>query len=180
MLNLNNIIWRKATHIHEVSNKGDVRNCNGNSIKPWISTTGYLNIKVIENGKRKNKRLHRLIAKAFIPNPFNKPHVNHIDGNKLNNCIDNLEWCDHKENMSHASKTKLLNTAPRTTGKKLGNKSKYHNVSWDKARNKWSAGITINKKCHMRKRFNSEIEAARHVNHIIDVLQLTDRPKNII
>lgn len=180
MLNLNNVEWKKITHIHEVSNNGDIRNCNGNPLKPWISTTGYYNIKIIEKGKRKNKKLHRLVAEAFIPNPNNLPNINHLDGNKLNNCINNLEWCDHATNMKHASETKLINTKPRTTGKKLGKKSKYHNVSWDSKRNKWSAGITVNKKTYMRKRFNSEIRAALHVNFIIDALQLKDRPKNII
>lgn len=51
---------------------------------------------------RKNQFIHRLIAKAFIPNPLNKPHVNHIDGNKQNNCISNLEWNTCKENSQHA------------------------------------------------------------------------------
>lgn len=180
MLNLNDIQWKQVTHIHEVSSMGDVRNINGNDIKPWISTTGYYNIKVIVNSKRKNIKVHRLVAEAFIPNIDNKPHVNHIDGNKLNNCVTNLEWCDHKENMSHASKNSLISKKPRTTGKKLGKKSKYYNVSWDSSRNKWSAGITINKKCVMRKRFDKEEDAALHVNYIIDTLNLADRPKNII
>lgn len=181
MLNNNIENWVKITRLHEVSNLGNIRNeTTKKLLKPWVGTTGYYHIKIFIEGKRKNLKLHRLIAEAFIPNPENKKYVNHKDGNKLNNNITNLEWCTHKENMEHASKTKLISTKPRTTGKKLSNKSQYHNVSWDKARNKWSAGITINKKCHMRKRFDCEIEAAKHVNHIIDTLGLTDRPKNIV
>lgn len=180
MLNLNNIEWKQVTHIHEVSACGGIRNINGKYLIPWISSTGYFNIKVIFNGIRKNVKLHRLVAEAFIPNPENKPEVNHIDGNKLNNQIHNLEWCTHKENMTHAGIVGLIKKDPRTTGKKLGKNSKYHNVSWDNTRQKWSAGITINKKCEMRKRFNSEKEAAMYVNYLIDKMQLIDRPKNII
>ena len=51
--------------------------------------------------------VHRLVAKAFIPNVFNKPHINHIDGDKMNNKVDNLEWVTHAENMAHAKENDL-------------------------------------------------------------------------
>ena len=54
--------------------------------------------------------LHQLIAQTFIPNPENKPIVNHIDGNTLNNCVSNLEWCTQSENMQHAIRTGLINS----------------------------------------------------------------------
>jgi hypothetical protein len=63
---------------------------------------GYVYICLTKNNKIKNVRLHRLVAKTFIHNPKNLPQVNHIDGNKLNNKVDNLEWCTCKENIIHA------------------------------------------------------------------------------
>ena len=55
------------------------------------------------NGRRQNKRVHRLLMEAFVPNHKNKAHVNHIDGNKLNNCLTNLEWATPSENAIHAT-----------------------------------------------------------------------------
>lgn len=63
---------------------------------------GYLFVCAKENGRRKNLLIHRLVAEAFIPNPENKPEVNHIDGNPHNNRVDNLEWVTSSENRKHA------------------------------------------------------------------------------
>lgn len=60
----------------------------------------YLNNK----GKKSTKYIHRLVAEAFIPNPENKPEVNHIDSNSMNNCVSNLEWCDRKYNLDYMIK----------------------------------------------------------------------------
>lgn len=81
---------------------------NGKILKKAINPYGYycVTIKYL-NGTQKVMGVHQLIAKTFIPNPDNKPQVNHIDGNKLNNKINNLEWCTVKENIQHAYKIGL-------------------------------------------------------------------------
>ena len=68
---------------------------------------GYRRVVLMKNGKQINALVHRLIAQTFIPNPENKPEVNHKDGNKENNSVFNLEWCTHKENVHHAIETGL-------------------------------------------------------------------------
>lgn len=75
-----------------------------------ITYNGYLNVRLFKEGskgKGKGFGIHRLVAKAFIPNPKNLPQVNHIDGNKQNNYVDNLEWCDASFNQEHALKERL-------------------------------------------------------------------------
>lgn len=68
---------------------------------------GYRRICLTKNKVEKNKHIHKLVAEAFIPNPNNYSYVNHIDGNKQNNYIDNLEWCTLYQNNTHAYKTGL-------------------------------------------------------------------------
>lgn len=70
-------------------------------LKPRTDRGGYLHVALSKNGETKNLSIHRLVAIAFIPNPDNKLCVNHIDGVKKNNSIDNLEWCTHSENTKH-------------------------------------------------------------------------------
>lgn len=64
---------------------------------------GYRVVSLSVNGKLISFKVHRLVATAFIPNPESKPYINHIDGNRSNNCVENLEWCTQKENVYHAN-----------------------------------------------------------------------------
>ena len=76
-------------------------------LKQTKSKYGYLVVGLYKNGKHKLFRVNRLVAEAFIPNPENKPEVNHKDTNKLNNRADTLEWATRSENQLHAFKNKL-------------------------------------------------------------------------
>lgn len=88
---------------YSITEDGHVINIETNKVlKPLLNKVGYLQLGLYISGKQTRKYLHRLIAEAFIPNPENKPEVNHIDGNKQNNSISNLEWVTPSENRKHA------------------------------------------------------------------------------
>ncbi len=87
---------------YQVSSWGNIRNVRG-IMKPYRNKKGYLKIDLCKDGERYKKRVNRLVAEAFIPNPYNLPQVNHKDGNKENNSVSNLEWCTNKENHEHAA-----------------------------------------------------------------------------
>ena len=82
-----------------VSNKGRVKNADKGTLLVPFLCKGYYYIHL---GRVRKERIHRLVAIAFIPNPNNLPEVNHKDENKLNNSVDNLEWCDGKYNMEYS------------------------------------------------------------------------------
>jgi hypothetical protein len=106
---------------YQVSNLGRIKSLyrwNGKAfykrehiMESYINNkNGYIYIALMKNNKNKNCRLHRLVAEAFIPNPENKPQVNHIDGDKTNNNANNLEWCTQSENELHAYNKGLANS----------------------------------------------------------------------
>lgn len=146
--------------IYQISNLGTVKSksrlVNNHSgfkkvlkekyLKPHVSKTGYLVVDLKYNCKRKTFKLHRLIALHFIDNPNNLPFVNHIDGNKLNNEIHNLEWVSNRENCCHF-KLSIKKT------------SKYIGVCFRKNRNKWQSSINFNGKLLHLGSYDTEIEA---------------------
>lgn len=100
--------WVKINDFLEVSNFGEVKS-HGKIIKGEITSGGYCRVHISHKGVQYKFLVHRLVAEAFILNPKRLPEVNHIDGNKQNNSVDNLEWCTRSQNTSHAFKTGLRN-----------------------------------------------------------------------
>lgn len=91
-------------------------------VKISISEDGYSYVRLCADGKVKKHFIHRLIAQAYIPNEFNLEQVNHIDGNKSNNTIGNLEWCSRLDNMRHASKHGLMQKGQNRPSSKITEK----------------------------------------------------------
>lgn len=97
---------------YKVSDMGEVYSKRFNRpLKTYVTKSGYCRVKLYHNAKGKMFQVHRLVAEAFIKNPLNKPQVNHIDGNKLNNSVANLEWCTCHENLVHACANRLIDTS---------------------------------------------------------------------
>lgn len=116
--------------LYEVSNTGQVRSLDremetdvskqwfkvkkakrfkkGKQLKQQLNKRGYLAVMLYKNKKNLLRRVHQLVAKAFIPNPKDKGCVNHLDCNKTNNNVSNLEWCTYKENLDHARDNGLI------------------------------------------------------------------------
>ena len=118
-------IWKPVVgweELYEVSNLGNVRSldryvnqrnykrfCKGTLLKIYKYKTGYGIVSLRDSGIQKQGKVHQLVMNAFNPNTSDKNlEINHIDGNTMNNKLDNLEWCTHKENLQHASKHNLL------------------------------------------------------------------------
>ena len=118
-------VWKPVVGyegLYEVSNIGNVRSLfrYKKTLKLSMNTTGYPCVEIFKNKKGKRVNVHRLVATAFIPNPENKPQVNHIDENKTNNRVENLEWVTAKENMNHGTRLQrqLVHSPPFTEERK--------------------------------------------------------------
>lgn len=115
-------IWKqvKGFPLYEVSNLGRVkskhhskRHPNGGLIIGCKTSSGYLKVFLSDGkGNQKQQSVHRLVAQAFIPNPSGKLTINHKDGNKTNNSVDNLEWSTYSENIRHAFDSGLNKWSP--------------------------------------------------------------------
>lgn len=113
--------------VYHVSNLGRVKRVATNRVlQPYRNNVGYLLVYVCKNGKRKTHRIHRLVAQAFIPNPENKPEVNHLDENKSNNMVSNLEWSTRKENCNYGTRNERLSIPIIATNLKTGESREFY------------------------------------------------------
>lgn len=120
---MKDLIW-KPTYIYgeqyEVSNTGAVRNRKTyKTLTPQVDNKGYLRVRMSLHDCKVTAKVHRLVAIAFIPNPEDKPQVNHINGDKKDNRVENLEWVTNGENQIHAYKNGLNYVTGRAGRKKI-------------------------------------------------------------
>jgi hypothetical protein len=117
---------------YQVSNFGNVKNIkSGRILKPDTCDTGYFRASLMNNGKKSNKKIHKLVANAFLENPEDKKCIDHKDRCKTNNHISNLRYATHTEN--NQNKAIQSNNTSGVVG-----------VYWYKKNNKWCAQIRIN------------------------------------
>ena len=109
-------IWKDIPNyenLYQVSNQGNVKSvCFSKMLKSSPNNCGYYKVELYKDKKPKVFYVHRLVAISFIPNPENKKQINHIDGNKANNNVSNLEWCTASENQIHAINHNLRERSP--------------------------------------------------------------------
>lgn len=147
-------IWKEIEDYpnYEVSNQGRIKSKNGLIRNPSTTKTGYKIIFLCKEGTQKCFGVHRLVAKAFIPNPLEKPTVDHKDRNKANNWVENLRWATRLEQSANFPK--------RKTDYELG--SMYRGVSWAESNQKYRARLEVNGKNKIYPCFfNTELEAGR-------------------
>ena len=114
---------------YEISDEGEVRNSKtGRLLKSGYTNGGYRKVNLRSNGVAVNARVHRLVAENFLPNTDGKTQVNHIDGDKTNNRVTNLEWCDAKYNTNYGTRNMRLTGRIYTaeTRKKISDKVKQY------------------------------------------------------
>ncbi|MRN38568.1 HNH endonuclease [Neisseria sp. N95_16] len=172
-----------------MSNLGKIRNSKGKVLKTYTNNSGYACVKLASK-RRRHCLVHRLVAEAFVVNPDPNKYnvVNHLDANRLNNVSSNLEWCSTKQNLAHARALGRMVYNKPTLGRKLKGQrvgsSSYYGVFRndykykDTIKEKWVAYLRVNGKTLETKSFDTELEAAKYYDYLLDKYQVTTKPKN--
>ena len=177
-------IWKDTVEFpdrFEVSNLGNIRNKKTKVLKKQVnsgSSKGYKAIIVSVNNKATNHSVHRMVAKAFIPNPEGKPQVNHKNSIRDDNRVENLEWVTVSENIQHAMKHGAMNHSAVKGVKKSNAQSRFHNVCWREDKKRWVTTTKLNGKRLSQRLFKLEEDAAKWADELLRMHNITDRPFN--
>lgn len=135
-------------------------------IMKYTKRSGYPTLILRRSGDRKSAQIHRLVAQAFIPNPGNLPVVNHLDYDRENNRVDNLEWCTQKENVRYSSERMRK---PKTKSKTSNIKEKYiHEIIRKNGVRRYRVCIHSNRKSVVDRSFSKLEEAVEFRNEVLN------------
>lgn len=143
-------IWKEVKGYegrYFISDQGKIKNKKA-SLKSAIDKYGYEKVTLYKNGQGKCFKIHRLVALHFLPNPDGKDFVNHLDHDKLNNRVENLEWVNHAENMCH-----------HFSKDRHRRKSRYVGLIWKEKDKVWLSRVKVKGKYVYVKEFKNEEEA---------------------
>lgn len=161
-------VWKPVVgweNLYEVSNMGNVRTLHYKRpymMHPAMDKKGYMRVSLVLPNSKKYQRfgVHRLVAQAFIPNPYKLPQVNHKDEDKANNCVSNLEWCTARYNSNYGSRNQRASESRR--GIQLS-ASHIENLRKSCTKSMGKCVLQLSKSGELINRFNSISEASRQV-----------------